>query len=478
MKARAFLLFFLSVAICSGQSGIETKQFNPEELKQDLSYLFEKLESIHPSLYYYTSKEELLDARAAVEEELTHPMTRVEFARKSIPLVAMLKNGHTSLSFPQEELTDFLNNGRTVFPFAVLIKDNRIFVAANHAEDQTIEPFTEILSINGIPSTTILNSLRRYISAELDAYRDIRVQQEFGNLFRYLYGFDKEYEFELSLNGNSFKKKMSGLLQKEISDAIVKSGSLDAFRNYSYRKIEDGIGLIDFRSMVNRKEFRNFLKSTFAGIKKAQINHLIIDIRNNGGGDSQLGDDLLDYITSKRYRQEESQEIKTSHEMKQQFRQKYWKWYMYFAYPIIPFHPYGRAYILKRNGSITIFDNMGLRTPKGVQNKFQGKTYLLTSRHTFSSANMLAAAFKCYSMGTIIGEETGEPLTNFGDVIYVILPNTKLLARCSHKKFVLACGSDCTGGVIPDVEIIPSKEDILIGRDAAVEYVKQTASKK
>ena len=32
-----------------------------------------------------------------------------------------------------------------------------------------------------------------------------------------------------------------------------------------------------------------------------------------------------------------------------------------------------------------------------------------------------------------------------------------------------------TNGVIPDVEVIPSKEDMLIGRDAAVEYIKQMA---
>ena len=35
-----------------------------------------------------------------------------------------------------------------------------------------------------------------------------------------------------------------------------------------------------------------------------------------------------------------------------------------------------------------------------------------------------------------------------------------------------------TNGVIPDVEVIPSKEDMLIGRDAAVEYIKQIASAK
>ena len=89
---------------------------------------------------------------------------------------------------------------------------------------------------------------------------------------------------------------------------------------------------------------------------------------------------------------------------------------------------------------------------------------------------MLAAAFKCYRMGTVIGEETGEPLTNFGDDIFVTLPNTRLLARCSHKKFVLACGSNGSNGVIPDVEIIPSKEDILSGRNASVEYVLKMAS--
>lgn len=138
MKKRMLFLFFLSATTCFGQAGIESKEFSPEELKQDLMYLFERLESIHPSLYHFTPKDKVAGARATVEKELTQPVTRVEFARKAIPLVSMLKNGHTSLSFPQEEERAFFNNGGTVFPFAVLIRENRIFVGANHSTDRTI----------------------------------------------------------------------------------------------------------------------------------------------------------------------------------------------------------------------------------------------------------------------------------------------------------------------------------------------------
>lgn len=37
----------------------------------------------------------------------------------------------------------------------------------------------------------------------------------------------------------------------------------------------------------------------FADLKAQGIQNLIIDIRNNGGGDSELGDELLKYLLAK-----------------------------------------------------------------------------------------------------------------------------------------------------------------------------------
>src|SRR6478735_10977965 len=100
-------IFFIST-LCAGQSAVETQKFTPEELKQDLQFLFEKLESIHPSLYHYTPKSEVDEKRSALEKELDHPMTRLEFARKAIPVISMLNDGHTGMGFPREERVSFL----------------------------------------------------------------------------------------------------------------------------------------------------------------------------------------------------------------------------------------------------------------------------------------------------------------------------------------------------------------------------------
>ncbi|MBN1568839.1 MAG: hypothetical protein JXA73_13400 [Acidobacteria bacterium] len=122
MKKIIVLICLLLPESLFSQSAIELKRFSPDELKSDLNRLFEKLESIHPSAYHYTSKDKVQEARAVLEKELNSPMTRLEFARKAIPIVAMLENGHTSLSFPPEERNTFFEKGGNLFPFTVWIK--------------------------------------------------------------------------------------------------------------------------------------------------------------------------------------------------------------------------------------------------------------------------------------------------------------------------------------------------------------------
>ena len=116
--------------------------------------------------------------------------------------------------------------------------------------------------------------------------------------------------------------------------------------------------------------------------------------------------------------------------------------------------------------------------PKNTKNKFEGKSFLLTSHVTFSSATMLTAAFKCYNMGIIIGEETGGLLESFGDVISIQLPNTKILAGCSHKKFVLSCSTGDIQGVKPDYEIKLNIDNRKNESDPAIEKVKELILKQ
>jgi hypothetical protein len=460
------------------QEDITTKTFTPAELKQDIDFMFSAMENIHPDLYHYTPRQVIDKMRLHVEKEVHQPMTRMEFSRKLIPVVSQLKDGHTSLSFPQEERNNFLEQEGKVFPFDVMIHDNQLFITNNYSANSTIPLFAEISSINGIVTVVLLDQLRTYLSAELNHFRDTRVQRSFRSLLWNVMGFAGDYELELIVNGQPSMHYVKGITAKELQAIAKTRQSPVPGKPYALQLTSEKIAVIDFRSMLDKKRFEKFLDSAFRVIKNENFEHLVIDIRNNGGGNSQLGDMLFNYITDKHYRQVDRMEIKASKEMKTYFRKQYLKWYMYPAVPLAVFHKQAHHYFFAKPGKIQVVEMQKLQTPKNEKLKFNGSAYLLTSHYTFSSANMLANAFKCYNMGTVVGEETGGVLTAFGDIIPIELPNTKLTAWCPYKKFVHPCADDQVHGVIPDVEITTTQDDIHSGRDVALEYIKNLISKE
>ena len=56
------------------------------------------------------------------------------------------------------------------------------------------------------------------------------------------------------------------------------------------------MAVIDFNSCDNVEGMRHFADSMFTALRTQGIKELIIDVRNNGVGNSCVGDELLRYI--------------------------------------------------------------------------------------------------------------------------------------------------------------------------------------
>jgi hypothetical protein len=456
------------------QAPAASRLFTPSELKADLSFLLTTLENIHPSLYHHRTREAVKSDLDSVRSAITEPLSRLEFARRIIPAFTKLNDGHTAVYFPQEERSAFLFGGGKVFPFEVLVREDRIFITRNHSHDTTIALPSEIKTLNGLAAPALLSRLRQYVSAELPHYRNIRLQSSFRSLLWYVIGPDSVFRMELEASGRLADKTVTGITSTEFQQAAA--GSSTGPSPYMLKFPAADLAVLDFRSMQNRKAFEAFLDSSFRVIRNRGVRTLAVDIRNNGGGNSQLGDALLDYIADTPYKQIDRMEVKASKEMKKYFRQRYLKWYFY---PLVPFSVFSRQarhYLFGRPGTIQVITDRKPRKPGTPPYKFDGETFVLISNYTFSSANMLANAIACYDLGTIVGEETGGVLRAFGDVIPIQLPNTGLRAGCSFKRFLHPCDDGRAHGVVPDVPITPTAEDMLRGRDRALEYVKARAA--
>jgi C-terminal processing protease CtpA/Prc len=208
--------------------------------------------------------------------------------------------------------------------------------------------------------------------------------------------------------------------------------------------------LIDCRRFEDLERFKKFLLETFQAIERDKIRHLIIDIRRNGGGDSALGDELLQYIANTPFRQFEKALVKASVPARQQ-------------------RGLDRALPL---GSISPAPDEPTQLTALRENplRYRGKLYLLTSGSTYSSAASFAAAFKCFALGPVIGEETGQPTLCSGDLLSFETPNSRMQFSVSHKQYTLACGGDPQRGMAPDYPVGTSLDDDLPGRDGVLEF--------
>lgn len=419
------------------------RTFSPGEVREDIDFMFDKMEEVHPNLYYAVPRKNVVHEKERLLAGITGPLSRKDICRIFTPLVSSLNDGHTSLRFPEMDLMQYTQRGGLFFPAAVSIIDSRIYVKSSR--DGILPPGNEIISINGKAAAEILEVLKNYVSGEKLMYREARMSHSFAALYWLVLQDSQEFSIRVS---DEEGKKSRVNIQGVVSPDLDGSGKLDrtARPDYEYRELDGKTGLIEFRSFSDRKAFGKFLTKTFTRIRKSGIEDLIINIRENGGGNSSLGDDLIGYIYDKPYSQIDKMLVKLSDDVIEDG----WGSWM-------------DQDTLEKYRGIVYTSPRHMRDPGHNELRFTGRVYLLTGPDSFSSANMFASAFKCYGMGTIIGEETGGLTVSYGDVRSYRLPNTRISFGCSFKQFFEACGSQNGRGVIPDhrVESGGSSDPVL-----------------
>ena len=434
-----------------------SKLIPPDKLKEDLDFLLKTIEEVHPNMYAYTSKEKFTSLCEELYKDIAHPMNDREFYRLVAPTVASLKNGHTYIR------PFSLTGDDKVFPIGLHWNGEDIILQNDYVGNMLPLGGT-ILAINGEDARKVIQKIVRYSPDEYKETNPCAIEY-YGFLWIWLwleYGQDDPLALRI--------KNTDG----EIKEYSVKPTSLaEIFRvNESLNKNKDGLvsykhiakyntGIIEINSFSGGStEFRKFLEDTFGKIKKNKVPNLIIDIRKNGGGNSVLGDALLDYLTDRPFRQFEGGQVKISKQAGnlRQFQREF---------------PDRKLEI----GSLVPVE-VSFEQPKYNPLRFEGRKFILIDGAVYSSANSFASAIKCFNIATLLGEETGGTTTAYGDCLHFSLPNSKLLLDVAYKYFVEACGKPDGRGVIPDYEVKQKVEDTAQGVDTVLQLTLDLIKKQ
>ena len=414
----------------------QIESLSKEQMIADIDTLFSTIEQVHPDMYAVYPKQQLDNEIERVKSEL-EPNGDIFYLYKQIaPLVVKLGDGHTGVGCPSK----YLKNVPNLFPFSVKVTypDRIVRVQNDYTQTQnTIPVGAQIISINNRQATDIVQDMMNYASGEKDFFKAEWLEGLFTPLIYILYG-DTIFSIEYQFNQQKYSAHAKGISFKERYENVQQTDNMSD-KWYSFSTLPDkNIGIIEFNSFNDLDKFKVFLDSTFQVLQKENIENLIIDIRKNSGGNSALGDELLQYISPVPFNQFGKSIVKYSDIVKQ-----FYKTYM----------------------------NMEFSNPNGIEIeedelielkeehlRYRGNVYLLISHSSFSSAADFSWAFKYFKVGTIIGEETGGMVVCFGDIIHLELPHSKLFYCCSWKKFYgYGATDENIHGTFPDYEIEADK---------------------
>lgn len=441
---------FLILCVILSISSYSQEKIPPDKLRKDIDFLIEKYDKIHPNLYAYTDKESFTLNIDKLKSEITDSLTSIDFWIKLTPIINRLKDGHTSISPNYTDvdlyLKKFNSSKYRYLPFSVFIVDSVIYLKETYGENSTlIKAGAIIKSINGHSSPEILKNLIGYQSGEKLDYRMHYVQRTFLWDFTLFYPA-KNYNVKYLENGKWKTAILKGITENETNS--YNSKVFPELPDYAFKLIGENTGSLEYNKCRNYEKFKTFLDSSFTVIRQKGIKNLIIDIRKNGGGNSDLNYLLLTYLYDKPYKSYSLIETKVTEE-------------------IINLNDYYSQF--KVDTTIRFDTYQKNETINNI--RFSGNIYLLTSVFTFSSGTHCAMLFKDYDIGTIVGQETGGLPSGYGDTYNFKLPYSGLNARVSYKYFIRPSTKIDGKGVLPDVPVKYTIDDLLTGKDLEMEYV-------
>jgi hypothetical protein len=447
--------------------------YSASELQSDFEVFRYILERVHPGLYWYTPKERLKQEMDSISNLFTKPMTEAEFYKMLTPIVAAIHCGHTVL----DPSLLYQDKGKR-FPLDLKFINRKAYIFYNYSEDKSIPIGAEVTAINGQAMLSVIAQLLPYLPADAlnDQAKYQSLEEDFANYYDLLIGKPEVFELDcidLKTNQNLYLKipAMDDDFLREYGKRYAEE--LQTQKMLEYQSLDSlKTGVLTIRSFLpldiktTKQKFSKFIQKVFKQIKNKKTESLIIDLRQNSGGEMLYANELFSYLAKDSYRFLDKVEVTSNKKLTELRLTEISK---------IAVHNPKRVaegdsgvYLVKEN----YYKFLAVQQPK--KSGFKGNVYVLIGKKTFSAATLFSILAYSEKRGLLIGEETGGGAKglNGGDFIDIALPITGLQLEVPVEKWVKIIPRYAypNRGVIPHHLIQNSIEDELNNQDKVLQF--------
>ena len=400
-------------------------KYPASSLRQDYEQLIRILKKNHPALYDFT-KEKEYESLISLQSKKITDLTICNFYNILAPLVAKIGCGHSRVYLPDWVWKD---PAATFLPLDLFFQNKKAYIIKNYTGNKQLGAGTEILSINGTDISTLLQRIEECIPTDGNNSSNKReaLNQSFTKLLATYDDFPRSYDIGLRhFEKDSIQKiRVSSVTTQNFFDAHSRSDSLLQFEIDS----AGSTAIITIRSFAfydRLNDFKIFVDNCFDQIRYDKIEHVVLDLRDNGGGDPFCASYLMTYLVKKQV--------------------------PYFS------EPYPNYTELAKPLPLSI-------------NHFSGELYTLINGNCFSTTGHLCALLRYHQAGEFIGTETGGTYTCNDNSQTFRLVNTGILIKVARSTFTVAVeGVPRFKGVIPDYFVERTLQDIIKGEDGVKKF--------
>ncbi len=423
-------LVYLFFFILSPIIGFSQAVFSPEQLKEDLVFLDKKLKKYHPGLYAYRDTVAYQSDFEYVFSSIEKPTDYYDFYKRLAPIVNGVKDLHTSYR-PSKKWS--AQNDRYL-PFYIRSFQQKYYIAYYAANDSLLCRGDQILSIDGKAIADLVNQNARLYGADngneyAQKYYAVRA---FAAYYNRLHGaLDSAMLTIKRVNEDTLRQVLvRGMKQTEIPKNVSKLYPQALRKNFTY-KIPDSTrktAVLNITSFVKKSSpfdivqhgFKKGLKKAFVQVKKDSIEHLVLDMRVNGGGYVPNVGRLLKYLSTEDFKLMEKMSFK-----KEAFTKLFPPYQVFPALVgLMAFKPNSQGYYER------ILPEGSRKQPK-KRNHYSGRLTVLMDAGSYSATVFTISKLQDMQRARLIGERAGGAgWGSYAGRWYTAkLPYTKILVR-------------------------------------------------
>lgn len=469
----------------------KNQRLSVDQLREEFDLIKHAYSTIHPGLFRYNSEAAMALNFKTLEDFLQQDRTLPELYLAYSRFLAKIKCGHTYCNFynqPDEVKFPLFQQADRI-PFTFMLPEHRMIVTHDLSESRQLKG-AEILSINDIPVSTILDSLILFVKADggNDAKRlyDLQVtglgsHEWFDVYFPLVFNIKPNALLQIQARdlktGAVFKTSVSTTTtlgrKAMLKERYPETQETAPWQFFLIDEQTAFLKLTTFTTWNFTMDWKQFLENAARELKEKQIKNLIIDIRGNEGG----ADDALSYLAKL---------FVSAKIVKKGAHQ----WLRYEKIPD-PLRPYLSTW----DNSFFNLENKVVPTARGYfrlksdrpedavlssgKNAFPGQIYLITDSGNSSLTFLMAQLLKDNDAAILVGQNTGgnRKGINGGMIFFLNLPHSRIEMDIPvFGTFPLTGQPD--EGIAPHILVKPSQDDILQGIDTELETIKKLIKQK